>query len=325
MDHQLRFGFLTVQNAPWPAMIERWRYLEDLGFDSAWLADHFVNPNEPAQPWFEGWTLLAALAAQTSRIRVGTLTTNASLRHPVMLARQALTVDHISGGRLEIGIGAGGAPFDHTMLGGEVWAPPERVRRFREAVALVDRLLRSPMASFDGQYYQAREAIMHPAPLQRPRPPLTVAAHGPSTLKVAARFADTWNMSGTLGRGRRAGVRFSADEMLDEVRRRSDLLDECAADAGRDPAGIRHAFVFVAGTTDEEPWASPSAFVDFVGRYRQVGISELIFHWPRDGVTTAIEPVAATAIPALRSAGMATVMGARGVGAASSTEGRDRA
>ena len=120
MDHQLRFGFLTVQNAPWPAMIERWRYLEDLGFDSAWLADHFVNPNEPAQPWSEGWTLLAALAAQTSRIRVGTLTTNASLRHPVMLARQALTVDHISGGRLEIGIGAGGAPFDHTMLGGEV-------------------------------------------------------------------------------------------------------------------------------------------------------------------------------------------------------------
>jgi len=89
--------------------------------------------------------------------------------------------------------------------------------------------------------------------------------------------------------------------MLDEVRRRSELLDECAVTCGRDPAGIRRAFVFVAGTTDEDPWASPGAFQDFVGRYREVGISELTFHWPRDGVTVPIERVAAAAIPELRA------------------------
>jgi len=302
MDHRLRFGFLTVQNAPWPAMIERWRYLETLGFDAVWLADHFVNPNEPAQSWFEGWTLLAALATQTSRIRVGTLTTNLALRHPAMLARQALTVDHVSGGRLELGIGAGGAPHDHTMLGGEVWEPPERACRFAEAVGLLDRLLRAPRASYEGRYYQARDAIMNPGPLQQPRPPLTVAAHGPSTLKTAAQYADTWNMSGTLGRGRRAGVRLSANEMLDEIRRRGATLDEHALTLGRDPASIRRAFVFVAGTTDEEPWASPDAFTEFVGRYRQAGVSEFVFHWPRDGVTSAIERVAVSALPALRVA-----------------------
>jgi alkanesulfonate monooxygenase SsuD/methylene tetrahydromethanopterin reductase-like flavin-dependent oxidoreductase (luciferase family) len=281
-------------------MIERWRYLEALGFDLVWLADHFVNPNDPAQPWFEGWTLLGALAAQTNRIRVGTLTTNASLRHPAMLARQALTVDHVSGGRLDLGIGAGGAPLDHSMLGGEVWTPSERVHRFGEVVELVDRLLRDGLADFGGRYYQAREARMQPRPIQQPRPPLTLAAHGPATLKVAARYADTWNMSGTLGRGRRAGLRFSAEQMLDEIRLRSDVLDEHALRFGRDPATIRRAFVFVAGTTDDDPWASPAAFQDFVGRYRQVGISEFIFHWPRDGVTTAIEQIAAGVLPSLR-------------------------
>jgi len=304
MNHELRFGFLTVQNAPWPTMIDRWRYLEGLGFDSVWLADHFVNPNEPKQPWFEGWTLLAALAAQTTRIRVGTLTTNNSLRHPALLARQALTVDHISAGRLEVGIGAGGAPYDHTMLGGEVWKPPERVRRFDEAVLLLDLLLRNPETTYEGHYYQVREALMYPGPAQHPRPPLTVCAHGPSTLRTAARYADTWNMSGTLGLGRRAGIMRSAEGMLAEVRQRSRRLDAYAIRYGRDPTSIRRSFVFVARTTTEQPWASTDAFQDFVGRYRQVGISEFIFHWPRDGVTAGIEHVASTAIPTLRSRSM---------------------
>ena len=301
MAQPLRFGFLTVQNAPWPTLIERWRYLERLGFDSVWVADHFVNPNEPAQPWFEAWTVLAALATHTSQIRIGTLLTNNSLRHPAMLARQALTVDHVSGGRLEVGIGAGGAPLDHTMLGGEVWEPPERVGRFEEAIALVDRLLRDGRATHEGRYYGAREALMSPGPVQRPRPPLTVGAHGPATLKIAARYADTWNMSGTLGRGRRADVRMSATQMLDEVRRRSDLLDEFAVSFGRDPTSIRRSFVFVAGVTDEAPWESADAFRDFVRRYQRVGVSEFLFHWPRDGVTTSIEHVASTVIPTLRS------------------------
>jgi len=301
MAGRTRFGFLTVQNAPWDALVERWRYLEELGFDAAWVADHFVNPNDPAQPWFEGWTALAGLAARTTRIRVGTLVTNITLRHPALLARAALTVDHISGGRLELGLGPGGAPLDHTMLGDAVWAPPERVRRFGEAVALVDRLLREGVATHRGRYYRVDGATMQPGPVQRPRPPLHLAAHGPATIAIAARHADAWNMTGTLGQGRRAGLQFSADEMVGMVRERAALLDARARACGRDPRAIRRCFVFVAGVTPETPWASPEAFRDFVGRYREAGISEFVFHWPRDGATAAIERVARDALPALQA------------------------
>src|SRR5207249_7573886 len=102
MPHQLRFGIITLQNAPWPTMVERWQHIEGLGFDSLWLADHFVNSYQPSQFWLEAWTLLSALAAQTSRIRIGTLVTPVGLRNPAVLARQALTVDHISNGRLAL-------------------------------------------------------------------------------------------------------------------------------------------------------------------------------------------------------------------------------
>jgi alkanesulfonate monooxygenase SsuD/methylene tetrahydromethanopterin reductase-like flavin-dependent oxidoreductase (luciferase family) len=120
----LHFGVMTIQNISWPALVERWQYLDELGFDSAWVADHFTNPWYPDEPWFEGWTLLSALATHTRKIRLGTMVTNISLHNPAVLARQALTVDHVSGGRLELGIGAGGAPTDHTMTGVPDWDPP---------------------------------------------------------------------------------------------------------------------------------------------------------------------------------------------------------
>jgi alkanesulfonate monooxygenase SsuD/methylene tetrahydromethanopterin reductase-like flavin-dependent oxidoreductase (luciferase family) len=302
VGHRLRFGFITAQNAPWPALVERWRYLERLGFDTAWVADHFVNPNEPTQSWLEAWTLLAGLAARTERIRVGTLVTNISLRHPALLAREALTVDHISNGRLELGLGPGGAPLDHSMLGGQVWEAPERVRRFREVVALVDSLLRAPTTSYQGRYYRVHEAIMRPAAVQQPRPALTIAAHGPAMLKVAARYADTWNTTSTQGRGRRAGLQLSAREMLDATRERGERLEEYVEELGRDPRAIRRSFVFVAGVTPETPWATVDAFRDFVGRYREIGISEFIFHWPRDGITDNIEHVAIDVLSELRGA-----------------------
>ena len=128
-------GFLSVTTLPVAGAAK------ESGFDSVWVVDHFVNPTMPTGRWFEGWTMLAALAARTNRVRLGALVTSISFRNPAMLAKEALTVDHISDGRLELGIGAGGQVNDHTMTGSEPWPPAERVDRFGEFIAIVDALL----------------------------------------------------------------------------------------------------------------------------------------------------------------------------------------
>src|SRR5829696_5642352 len=114
---RLRFGLCTDQNLTWAQTVERWQYFEQLGFDSVWDCDHFQQPSRPTGPYFEGWTLLAALAAQTLRIRVGVLVSCNTFRHPALLAKEAATVDHISGGRVEVGLGAGWYVPEHTAFG----------------------------------------------------------------------------------------------------------------------------------------------------------------------------------------------------------------
>ena len=133
----LRFGILAPQIVPYTVQVERWRELDDYGFDSLWFADHFVNPAMPAGRWFEAYTLMAAAATQTERIRVGALVTSITFRHPALLAKEALTIDHISDGRFELGIGAAGARNDFEMTGLPAWEPRERARRFREFVLAV--------------------------------------------------------------------------------------------------------------------------------------------------------------------------------------------
>ncbi|GAB4417697.1 MAG: hypothetical protein Kow002_04230 [Anaerolineales bacterium] len=116
-DSRIRFGIFMPQLYSWSTMVESAQLVETLGFESFWVADQFVNPYAPARPWFECWTLLAGLATQTSKIRLGPLVTHAVYRNPAILAREAMTLDHISNGRLEIGIGAGGSRADYTMTG----------------------------------------------------------------------------------------------------------------------------------------------------------------------------------------------------------------
>ncbi len=267
-----RFGIITLQSQPWPAMVERWRLIEELGFDSLWLPDHFVNPRGPIDLWFDAWTLLPALATITQRIRIGTLVTTITMRNPAMLAKQALTVDHISNGRLILGVGAGGAPLDHAMTGIAPWTRQERFGRFREFITVLDRMLRNEQTTYDGRYYGVKDASMRPAPVQQPRPPLMIGGKSPSLLKITAARAEVWNTNG--------GRDLSPEEALDITRRRGEMLDEYCRARGRDPSAITRSFMM--GQTRDAPFASQAAFREFVGRYRELGFSEFILFWLRD-------------------------------------------
>ena len=303
-EEKIRFGIWTPQVTPWPEIAERWQHFETLGFDSVWVVDHFVNPYQSTGPWFECWTLLAALAARTTTIRVGTLVTSIIYRNPALLARQAITVDHISQGRLELGIGATSAlDVSHGMTGVKVWDARERVERFRETIEIVDQMLRSEVTTYKGHYYQVNAAEMHPAPIQQPRPPLTIAAHGPKTLKIAATYGDSWS---TL-----VGGGSTSREAIELTRQRIDMLNEYAVEVGRDPNSITRSLA--VGWTPDRPFDSLDSFYEFVGSYREVGINEFVFpYWTRDEhipefdqlphITDdgMLERIAGEALPALR-------------------------
>jgi alkanesulfonate monooxygenase SsuD/methylene tetrahydromethanopterin reductase-like flavin-dependent oxidoreductase (luciferase family) len=226
MAGTMRFGICTDQNLPWPTLVERWRYFEGLNFDSIWVCDHLNQPSRPTNPYFEAWTTLAGLAASTERVRIGVLVTCNTFRHPAVLAQQAITVDHISKGRLDLGLGAGWYAPEHEQFGIPLPPPGDRVARFREAVEIVDSLLRNEVTSYDGRYYQLKEAALRPRTLQKPRPPLMLAAHRPRMLRICAEYADTWNSTGTP----------------EEMRERNWILDAHCAAIGRDPGEISRSF-----------------------------------------------------------------------------------
>ncbi|MEU5993391.1 LLM class flavin-dependent oxidoreductase [Spirillospora sp. NPDC047418] len=253
----------------WPEAGELWRRAEDLGFRHAWVYDHLAWRG--TTPWYDAYTTLAAVAAVTSRIRIGTLVTSPNFRHPVPTAHAIKTIDHVSGGRATIGIGAGGTrrTSDAGVLGGEAWMPGERASRFAEWVELLDRLLTGPKTSFEGDYYTARDVIEEPGCVQRPRVPFVVAGDGPRGMRVAARHGTGWVTGGGA----------EDREPHDVVRTRLAALRAACEAEGRELDDL----IFMTGFTDE-PWlASPGAFADLAGRYAELGITEIVLHWPRPG------------------------------------------
>ena len=280
----MRFGIVTDQNQPWPTLVERWQRFEAVGFDSAWDCDHFVQPSRPTGPYFEAWTLLAGLAAMTQRIRVGVLVSSNTFRHPSLLAKQSVTLDHISNGRLDIGLGAGWYEPEHPMFGLELWPPRERVARFEEAVELIHNWLTAETTSFAGTYYQLNEAPTRPKPVQRPRPPLVLGGHRPRMLRIIARYADTWNSFGSV----------------DQMRERNARLDDACASLGRDPTSIVRSLYGWAAMMPSDPWASVEAFRDMVGRYADAGVNEFLIDQPRPEQESVLERVAAEVLPSLR-------------------------
>ena len=285
---RMYFGLCTDQNLPFTTLVERWKYFEALGLDSVWDCDHLNQTSQPDAPYFEGWTTLAALAAQTHRIRVGVLVSSNTFRHPGLLAQQAVTVDHISNGRLELGIGAGYAEGEHRRFGIPLPAPGDRRRAFGEAVQIIDSLLRNETTTFNGRYYQLDGAYVRPPPVQTPRPRLTLGAHGPRMLRICARYADSWNSSGSIS----------------QMRERGEILDAHCDEMGRDRNEIRRSWYGwaskMAAQGMPDPWTSSAAFEDVVGRYRESGVEEFIIDQPQPNQFPILETIAADVMPKLR-------------------------
>ena len=277
MTRDLQFQVIILPNAPFEELLKRFKHVEDLGFDLVTTGDHFVDWNNPSLPWLEAWTLLAAVARETSRIRLATYVTQFPLRNPALLARQALSLDHISNGRLDLGLGTG-LTIDpaYEMMGLPNWAAGERVARFMEYVQIVDLLLSNEVSSFKGQYYQINGAVMNPRPLQQPRPPLVLAALGPKMLEFTAKHADKWN-----------SLSFAQDfdTQLAETRGRIERIDQACINIGREPASLERSFLMFdpasrASGGSIAYYTSTDLFTDMVHRLVDVGMTEIGLYYP---------------------------------------------
>lgn len=288
----LRFGVLVDTDAPFSELVERWVEVEELGFDQLFVPDHSCDYMARSHTWHDGWTALTAAAMVTGRVRIGTLVSNPILRPPALLARSALSVDHLSEGRLDLGVGAGIAEFDHRASGVPYWSPKERSERFAEYVAVVDGLLQSSKEpfSFDGRYHTTEETSFQPAPVQHPRPPIIVGGQSPTLLRVAAERADGWNTHGPYGAG--------FEEILGITRDQNQRLDELCSEAGRDPSSLRRSLILFASLA---PWGAPDRFEALVEQFCDAGMREFVLFWPSDDQQLEVfEHIASHVIPRLR-------------------------
>lgn len=299
MRPALRFQVLCLPNVPWEVLKARFVRLEQLGIDVAALPDHFVDWTNPPSPWFESWTALTGLAAATTSIRLSSCVTQIPFRNPALFARQALTLDHVSHGRLEIGLGTGLVHDpSYAMIGIPDWEPKERVARLGEYVEIVDRLLRDEVTSFEGDYYRVAGAIMNPRPVQSPRPPIMVAALGPVMMRHAARFADTWNS---------LSFEESFEDQVAETRRRATQMAEVCASVGREPATLRRSYTMFdararprGGSLDY--YDSSDRFEEMVSRIVELGMDEIGLYYPLDEAQVAtFERIATDVLPRLRA------------------------
>ena len=281
MTHPLRFGLkLAGQDTTAEELRSLWRIADEGGFDHLWDFDHLASIGDAGtdRPVYEGWALQSAMAIATSRVRIGCMVTGNTYRHPVLLAKLATTVDHLSGGRLEFGIGAAWAEAEHSMYG--LAGLDHRVGRLSESLRIITSLWSEERTTFEGRYYQLKDAIANPKPVQRPRPPIWIGAGGEQTIKLVARYADVWNVSGNATRG-------------GAVSEYSEKLDAACAAIGRDPGEVRRSVQFGwDGKSREE-------LIEKAGSMLGQGFTEQIIYIPGGGVA-AVADAAAQALPDLR-------------------------
>lgn len=263
-------------DCPWAEMRAEWQRAEELGLRRGWLYDH-LNLNDRSA-WHEAYTSLAAVAAATSHIGVGTMVTSPNFRHPVTSAKAALTLDTLTQGRFVMGIGAGGPGGDSDALAGQPISAAERTARLHEWTELTDLLLRQERADYTGRFFSAHQVAIgggHPR-----RPPLAVAATGKRGMQTAVRFADLW-----ITQDVSQNPAVYAGTPHAEVRRQLTLLDEVCTQQGRDPGTLPR--LTVLGYGGERPLSSIEAFRDCVGRYSEMGVTTLAVLWPRGAHSAA--------------------------------------
>ena len=277
----MRFAFKTSpQNTTWDDMLAVWRAADDIDvFESGWTFDHFYPIfSDPTGPCLEGWLTLTALAQATSRLRVGVLVTGMPYRHPAVLANMAATLDIISGGRLELGIGAGWNEEEASAYGIDLGTLTERFDRFDEACEIITSLLTERTTTFAGRYFQLTDAYCEPKPVQRPHPPICIGGTGERrTLPAVARWAQHWNHPGA--------------SVADWSAKR-DVLVKCCADIGRDPAEITTSTHLRFSPDD-----GPSALAEQAAAFAEAGMDLGIIYIPPDLSPAVLEPIAEAVAP----------------------------
>ncbi len=272
----MRFSFWPQPTQSFETMKSLAHHVEKTGWDGIWLADHFMpNADDTNAPWPEAWTTLSALAAVVPRIRMGTLVTGNTYRHPAILAKMAATVDHISGGRVVLGLGSGWQENEHEKYGIPFYTVNNRLRRLDEACQVINRLFTEDSVNFEGEFYQLTDAPLVPKPVQK-KLPLMIGGGGEKvTLKITAKHADEWNVWGTV------------ETMTDKMK----ILDAHCNDIGRDPDQIQRSAVALMFLTDDEKFAKKmnsaeggqatiagnvNQVQDILGAYKEAGVDELI-------------------------------------------------
>jgi F420-dependent oxidoreductase-like protein len=229
--HPIRFGVQTApQQVSWAELREVWQEVEELGFDTLWVNDHLLPSVGPAEaPNLEGWTMLGAMAALTSRVRIGVMVTGNTFRHPAVLAKMVTTVDHMSGGRLILGIGSAYFAQEHQVYGIPFYTASRRARQLEEAIQVMRKLWTEDGASFNGTYYQLANAPFAPKPVQKPYPPLMIGGTGEKlTLPIVAKYANIWNAGGLP---------------LPALRQKIAVLQEHCRRIGRDDGEIEKSYL----------------------------------------------------------------------------------
>jgi F420-dependent oxidoreductase-like protein len=280
----LSFGVKTSpQFVEYDEIVRVWREADDTPeFEHAWVFDHFYTLGpDPTGTQLEGWTLLAALAAQTHRLRVGTLVTGVTYRHPAVLANMGVTVDIISKGRLDFGIGAAWHEMEHNAYGIPFPSAAERIRRLGEACELIRRLWTEPRVTYEGRYYQLHDAMCNPKPIQKPYPPFMIGGGGEQlTLRVVARYADIWNFSG---------------QDVEAFRHKSELLDGYCREIGRDPAAIQRSAQFGVRPGDDL-----ATLPGDISPYIEAGVTHIIFNLVAPYATDVVPRLAREVVRPLR-------------------------